>query len=121
MSRKDDAYRKARERRKAEARRREEEAKRQDPKSSGGKEVLRALKDLFKEDAGEALNLAISSGLSEGQIAERLKVDAGTVQRLLGLVEKLPPSVRELLRGHPQMLRKTAVLEEILRGVGRGL
>lgn len=119
MSRKGHAYRKAREQRKALAKRRQEELKRANAKPSGIK-VLRDLRELFDEDAAEAVNLALRSGLSEEEIAARLKVDHSKVRTLLDLAGSLPRSISDLLLSHPQLLRKPEAFEAILAGVRGG-
>lgn len=118
MSRKGHAHRKERERRKALAQRREEELKRANPKPSGIK-VLKTLCQLFNEQAADAISLALTSGLSEDEIATRLKADRSKISQLLDLAASLPKSVSDLLLSHPQLLRSPEALAAIVSGVRR--
>ena len=118
MSRKGHEYRKARERRKALARRAEDERRRANERPSGI-QVLNTLRELFSEQSADAINLALTSGLSEDEIAARLNVDRAKVDQLLDLAASLPRSVSDLLLSNPQLLQKPEAFAAIVSGVKR--
>jgi hypothetical protein len=75
------------------------------------------LRELFNEQAADAINLALTSGLSEDEIATRLNLDRSKVNQLLDLAASLPRSVSDLLLSHPQLLRNTDAFAAIVSGV----